>query len=557
MKYRWLHISDLHSLCGIKTEIMRMALLSEIKENKPFSFILITGDLSDKNQGYSEAKNLIQKIAHTLCLSQDKIYIVPGNHDVNRNIPPDRVDKCKELWNFNDLIEKEEIMEELIKGQDEFFLSYKEIINKDYPKNTIHFYNKFDNNLAIIHLNTAWMCCDSDNESGKLHLGLKKLSKLFSDNPELNSTPIKIAIGHHRLEDFNDIVRNNFRTLLNEYDIDLYLGGHCHESNVVYDPTISVEFCSCRQARAEDINYPAGFIIGNIDTDTDQSYFEFYSWDSTLSKWTYDYTVNPAKHGKYYLNHSKYNKDSSRRIIVDLKLMGGKLNIEEISNKFSNLTFSEIYKTSLVNVRPDSTDEWICCFDSIHSLFNQVIQNSQQDIHIFPLAQIPLLVYFGFLIQNNSSNVSIYQYYENANEWVLDEKSDNYEINEQKSLQNNRILAVSVNISAVVQESDITSSLKVQFDLIAVSINEPALSKLNYKKDVENVKNIIKNHLDTLHDNYEEIHLFLAAPAGLCIEIGRIIRKDMYPDTYIYQYNRRSDPKYNRIANLMELKYGY
>lgn len=556
MKYRWLHISDLHSLSGIKTEIMRMALLKEIKENTPFSFILITGDLSDKNQGYSEAKELILGIAQILCLSQDKIYIVPGNHDVNRNVPLGRVDRCKELWKFNNLIEKDEIFEELIKGQADFFVSYKEITNKDYPKSAIHFCQKFDNNVAIIHLNTAWMCCDSDNESGKLHLGLKKLSKLFCDNPELNSTPIKIAIGHHRLDDLNEMVRNNFRTLLNEYDIDLYLGGHCHESNVVYDPTISVEFCSCRQARAEDFNYPAGFIIGNIDTDTDQSYFEFYSWNTTLSKWTYDYTVNPAKHGKYYLNHSKYKKDSSRKIIVDLKLMGGKLSTVEISNKFPNLAFSEIYKTSLVNVRPESTDEWNSCFDSVHSLFIQVIQNSHQDIHVFPLAPIPLLVYFGFLIQNNSSNVSIYQYYENANEWVLDEKSDDYEINEQKSLQNNRILAVSVSISAVVQEIDITSSLKVEFDLIAVSINEPALSKFNYKNDVENVKNIIKNHFDELHYNYEEIHLFLAAPAGLCIEIGRIIRKDMYPDTYVYQYNRRNEPKYTRIANLMELKYG-
>lgn len=556
MKYRWLHISDLHSLSGIKTKIMRMALLSEIKENQPFNFILITGDLSNKNTGYAEAKNLILSIAQKISVPNDRIYIVPGNHDVNRKVPDNRVDKCKDLWVFDDLIDDETIIKELIEGQEEFFSSYKDILGKNYPKSFIHFHEKFDDNLAIIHLNTAWMCCDSDNESGKLHLGLKKLSKVFNYNHELNCTPIKIAIGHHRLEDFNETVRNNFRTLLNEYDIDLYLGGHCHESNVVYDPSINVEFCSCRQARAENINYPAGFIIGNIDTDTDQSYFEFYSWNTTLSKWTYDYTVNPAKHGKYYLNHSKYKKDSSRKIIVDLKLMGGKLNIVEISKKFNYLASSEIYKTSLVNIRPESTDKWNSCFDSVHSLFIQVIQNSHQDIHIFPLAPIPLLVYFGFLIQNNSSNVSIYQYYENANEWVLDEKSDDYEINEQKSLQNNRILAVSVSISAVVQEIDITSSLKVEFDLISVSINEPALSKFNYKNDVENVKNIIKNHFDQLHNNYEEIHLFLAAPAGLCIEIGRIIRKDMYPDTYIYQYNRRSEPKYTRIANLMELKYG-
>lgn len=61
MNYKWLHISDLHSLCkGIKTQIMRADLISEIKYISmcsPFAFVLITGDISDKNQGYEEAKN--------------------------------------------------------------------------------------------------------------------------------------------------------------------------------------------------------------------------------------------------------------------------------------------------------------------------------------------------------------------------------------------------------------------------------------------------------------------------------------------------------------------
>jgi len=556
MKYKWLHISDLHSIAGIKTEIMRLALLSEIEENKPFAFILITGDLSNKNKGYSETKDLILKIASKSSISINQLYIVPGNHDVNRNIPDNRVEKCMKLWMTNELITSDSVVDELIKGQEDFFTAYKDILAKEYPIKSLHFYEKYDENLVIIHLNTAWMCCDSDNESGKLHLGLEKLNMLLHDNCELNNTPIKIAIGHHRLEDFNDTVKNNFRTLLKEYDIDLYLGGHCHESNVVYDPTISVEFCSCRQARAEDESYPAGFIIGNIDTDTDQSYFEFYNWDTTLSKWTYDYTVNPAKHGKYYLNHSKYKKSTSRSIIVDLKLMGCKFSIEEVSNKYPYLSSAERYQTSLVNIHPQSMDEWNNCFDSIHSLFEQVVLNSQQNIHIFPLAKIPLLVYFGFLMQNNSSNISIYQYYENANEWVLDESSDNHKITEEMILDNNRILAISVSISGIVQESDISSSLNTEFDIFSISISSPGLSKLNYKKDVESVKNAIKNQLDHLHCNYDELHLFLAAPAGLCIEIGRIIRKDMYPDTYVYQYNRRKDPRYFKVVNLMELMYG-
>ena len=550
MNYRWLHISDLHSISGIKTEIMRTSLLGEIEELKPIHFILITGDISNKNSGYSDAKNLILNITKNAGVSIDKVYIVPGNHDVDRNIPDERISKCKELRRFDDLIDGDAIMIELIEGQKSFFLSYKEMLNKDYPKKSIHFSEKFDNNLAIIHLNTAWMCCESDKESGKLHLGLKKIHELFDKNSELKSIPIKIAIGHHKMEDFNPIVRNNFRTLLKEYDIDLYLGGHCHESNVVYDPNINVEFCSCRQARAEDSHYPAGFIVGNINTDTDQSYFEFYRWDTTLSKWTYDYTVNPAKHGKYYLNHPRYRVSIPDKIVVDLKLMGSKLNIEEIVNKFDFFSSSEIYKTSLVNIYPDSKDEWKRCFEEIDSLFNQVINNSQQNIYIFPLAPIPLLVYFGFLLQNNSSNLSIYQYNENANSWVYDESSDEHVIFEKSTINKNRILAVSVSLSNTISISDIEHALQNEFDLFSVSLEKPRLSKLNYKKDVQNVKATIKNKLDQVHNTYMELHLFLAAPAGLCVEIGRIIRKDMYPDTFIYQYNRRSTPRYKRIKNL-------
>ena len=33
MKYRWLHLSDLHSYCdGIKTKVMRDALIDEVEE---------------------------------------------------------------------------------------------------------------------------------------------------------------------------------------------------------------------------------------------------------------------------------------------------------------------------------------------------------------------------------------------------------------------------------------------------------------------------------------------------------------------------------------------
>lgn len=88
LKYRWLHISDLHSVCkGIRTKIMRDSLINELEymyQQAPFTFILITGDISDKNNGYEEAKEFIHKTINVTGVNIDNVFIVPGNHDLDQ-----------------------------------------------------------------------------------------------------------------------------------------------------------------------------------------------------------------------------------------------------------------------------------------------------------------------------------------------------------------------------------------------------------------------------------------------------------------------------------------
>jgi len=68
-------------------------------------------------------------------------------------------------------------------------------------------------------------------------------------------------------------------------------------------------------------------------------------------------------------------------------------------------------------------------------------------------------------------------------------------------------------------------------------------------------KTELKHELNKIVSNYDEIHLFLAAPAGVCIEVGRIIRKNMYPSTYVYNYQKVSKGNnYTRIFNLKEIR---
>ncbi|KZL92819.1 SAVED domain-containing protein [Clostridium magnum] len=559
MKHRWLHLSDLHSYCsGIKTKVMRDALINEVEElnnEEKFDFIIITGDISDKDSGYDLAEEFILDLIYKLDIAKERVFIVPGNHDLSRNIPDNREDIVKELWGSGILDEESESnnISLLIDAQNNFFITYKNLLGRDYPKENIHFVEKVIEGVNIIHLNTSWMCYDSNVEDGRIHVGLNNVYKCLET---INNEDFNIVIGHHRLEDLNPQERNNLKSIFRAKGIDMYLGGHCHQAIIEHDRNADMELCFCKQARAEFDDYPAGFILGNIDVDNNQSYYMFYNWSTSFAKWMYDYSVEAAKHGKYYLKGEKYNKEKSKKIdtIIDFKLMGIPLDYEEINRRY-NLKNTSDYKFGHKNIYPKSDYDWNKYLKDLVIFYDSIIAEIKTDnVHIFPIAQIPLLVSLGYLMQNDSPNIKIYQYSENEESWVFDEKDDNISVKENFINGSNDILAVALEVSSEVKQEDINQVIEKEYDLLSFKVDSPRLGYLNYRNDVLRVKNIIKNKLDSIYSKYEEIHLFIAAPAGMCIEIGRIIRESMYPDTYTYNYNRNDGIHYKKVCNLKTLR---
>lgn len=559
MKYRWLHLSDLHSYCnGIKTKVMRDALIDEVEElnnDQRFDFIIITGDISDKDTGYDLAEDFILELIYRIEIDRKKVFIIPGNHDLSRNIPDDRGSIVKELWDIGILDEEKESssIKSLINAQNNFFNTYKNILDRDYPKEKVHFVEKLIEGVNIIHLNTSWMCYDSDVEDGRIHIGINSVYKCLE---KVNKDEFNIVIGHHRLDDLNLQERSHLKSIFRSKGIDMYLGGHCHQAVIKQDRIANMELCFCKQARAEFDDYPAGFIIGNIDVDNNQSYYLFYNWSTEFAEWRYDYSVEEAKHGKYYLKGAKYNKERTKKqdTIVDLKLMGMPLDYEYIKNKFEfQNTFN--YKFAHKNIYLKTDDEWKLYLKELVAFYDSIIEKITTDnIHIFPVAQIPLLISLGYLMQNDSPNVKVYQYIENESKWVYDEKDDNIEIEEQFIDRSSNILGLALQISAYINKKDIDQAIDKDYDLLSFKVDNPKLSYLNYNADVLRVKSMVKEKLDSIYSKYKEIHLFIAAPAGVCIEIGRIIRYSMYPDTFIYNYNNTDEVRYKRICNLKNLR---
>ena len=93
-KATWLHISDLHlrtddqydQSVALSSLLMDLSNLVD-KEKYHFDLVFITGDIafSGKQEEYELAKQFIQNLSSATYVQTDRIFCIPGNHDVDRS----------------------------------------------------------------------------------------------------------------------------------------------------------------------------------------------------------------------------------------------------------------------------------------------------------------------------------------------------------------------------------------------------------------------------------------------------------------------------------------
>jgi 3',5'-cyclic AMP phosphodiesterase CpdA len=100
-RFSWVHLSDIHFnhgdvAQGLDQQLVLHELRSDIeafnKHNIPKpEAIFITGDIAfsgnvRKDVEYDNAHRWISLLAEAVNIKEDRIFVVPGNHDVQRNI---------------------------------------------------------------------------------------------------------------------------------------------------------------------------------------------------------------------------------------------------------------------------------------------------------------------------------------------------------------------------------------------------------------------------------------------------------------------------------------
>jgi len=225
-----LHLSDIHARQDRERELsLRFKALArdlvdlDVKPN----LILVTGDIAyyGKSEEYMLAQRLINDFCTTIGVKK-KIFICPGNHDIERSKIDPMTERGLQSELTNSLTAEKALDHEVwtLPQQKAYITFVNEITEqtKGTPSRSELFeFGKVP--VGVASFNSAWRCSD-DNCKEKLFLTLRQVHAL-SDC--INDAQLRIALLHHPFDwyhpDERAIVQKD---LMRRFD--LILTGHLH-----------------------------------------------------------------------------------------------------------------------------------------------------------------------------------------------------------------------------------------------------------------------------------------------------------------------------------------
>ena len=182
------------------------------------------------------------------------------------------------------------------------------------------------------------------------------------------------------------------------------------------------------------------------------------------------------------------------------------------------------------------------------------------DAHIayFGLTSIPLAFHFGYLL-GNTHPYTVYQWHHQKQRWFaeiepptgdysFELKPLNLPIDIQKG-KGNVCIRVSTSFRIDPPSTyEVIDNPANEFEIELINPHPDSLyNQQNITKVVEAFQNVLNAYASKLSDR-EQIHLFIAASAGLPFALGTRINPTIYPYVQTYQFDRDQLPKYKEAV---------
>ncbi|MEI7787998.1 MAG: SUMF1/EgtB/PvdO family nonheme iron enzyme, partial [Chlorobiaceae bacterium] len=237
-----LHVSDFHlsDKGPYNQEVILNALVSSVKRfrtegHKP-DLIFATGDIAQngKAKEYAYATEFFNALLDAAGLEKERLFIVPGNHDVDRKMGKGLARTLESNDDADEYFDNETPTPHLTQKLQAFSAWYNEYFKgiRAFPTNTtcsqVEVITIRNTRIAVLPLNSALFCID-DNDYNKLFIGRRCLDSAVKQLQPPIEADLKIALLHHPLDWLSPIERANIRATLGAA-VDLVLQGHYHET---------------------------------------------------------------------------------------------------------------------------------------------------------------------------------------------------------------------------------------------------------------------------------------------------------------------------------------
>lgn len=256
-----LHLSDLHERGPREREHARRYRvledswkrnLDDLLAEGPIDIVCFTGDVANwgRAEEYKQASGYFDAWLRHLRLSHERLFIVPGNHDIDREVekttwkallknlprvPP--LDFSRWMAGGEAPLGLEDGWREAVLERQAAFRAWLKILGRDalLPAKSRHGRLgyavplrlpgiPFD--IHVIGLDSAWLSGD-DTDTGRLRLTDEQLLKLCRQDRGAALEGFRLALIHHPLSDLAD--GSDCRRRLAE-SVNLLLRGHLHEA---------------------------------------------------------------------------------------------------------------------------------------------------------------------------------------------------------------------------------------------------------------------------------------------------------------------------------------
>ncbi|MDQ3807105.1 MAG: metallophosphoesterase [Thermoproteota archaeon] len=320
----WLHVSDWHQKGeDFDRQVVRDLLVKNINERAKIApelakidFIIFSGDLAyhGKAEEYESAiVHFFNPLLEATGLGdkgRERLFIVPGNHDVDRDafelLPDNLIEKLSTSESvaalLNDKRKRRTLFEPMADYADfisRYLGSYQDLQDDDLDYCSIKRLEVGGKSIAILCLNSTWLSGHNKdikghvNDRGYLILGEPQIHTALTQTSDAD---MRIAVLHHPFEWLNEFDRNRVEERLTTA-CHFILCGHQHIPQIkvtqgpggdyIYIPAGA----SYDRRTPSDPRYANSYNFVSLNFDTGQGAIYLRRWNDRRTEWVTDTDV--------------------------------------------------------------------------------------------------------------------------------------------------------------------------------------------------------------------------------------------------------------------------